>query len=80
MLSQGAALKNVIKQKAMTFFQKFFQLSKQDGHGYHINNEDQFWKFWPNGPFCVEGHSPLTCTGEKPWPVVNSSNDELAIL
>ena len=40
----------------MNIFQNFFQLSKQDGHGYNINNENQFWKFWPNGPIRVAGH------------------------
>ena len=30
----------------MNIFFKFFQLSNQKGHGYHINFEDQFWKFW----------------------------------
>ena len=40
----------------MNIFQKFFQLSEQDGQGYHIDNENQFWKFWPNGPFRVACH------------------------
>ena len=29
----------------MNIFQKFFQLSKQDGHGYHINNENNVENF-----------------------------------
>ena len=40
----------------MNIFQKFFQLSKQEGHGHHNNNENQFLKFWPNGLFRVAGH------------------------
>ena len=28
----------------MNIFQKFFQLSKQKGHGYHFNYKNQFKK------------------------------------
>ena len=40
----------------MNIFQKLFQLSKQEGHGYHIHNGNQFWKFCAYGPFRVAGH------------------------
>ena len=45
-----------MKHKAVNIFQKLFQLSKQKGHGYHINYKNLFWKFWLHGPFRVAGH------------------------
>ena len=35
-------MKNFINLKVIYIFQKFFQLSKHKGHGYHINYENQF--------------------------------------
>ena len=43
----------------MNIFQKFFQLSQQIGHGYHINYENKFRKFCLHGPFLVAGHKCL---------------------
>ena len=39
----------------MNIFQKFFQLSKQKGHGYHFNYENQFKKNLTSRPFSRGG-------------------------
>ena len=39
-----------MKQKVIKIFQKFFQMMKQDGHGYPIN-KNFFLKIWSLRPF-----------------------------